>query len=121
MARRLDAVDAAAGDCDAVDAAAREPTRPAQVSHNQLKVMAPCKIAQSADQDKQEGIGEPDLNGCDWSKLESLATLDVSHNELEKLPDDLAKMTALTEIDCRSNLLTELPQALELMNCTSFY
>ena len=65
MPRRLDAVDAAARDCDAVDAAARAPTRPAQVSHNQLKVMAPCKIAQSADQDKQEGIGEPDLNGCD--------------------------------------------------------
>ena len=82
--------------------------------------MAPCKIAQSADQDKQEGIGEPDLNGCDWGKLESLATLDVSHNQLEKLPDDLAKMTALESVDCRNNLLIELPQALDLMNCTSF-
>ena len=82
--------------------------------------MAPCKIAQSADQDKQEGIGEPDLNGCDWSKLESLASLDVSHNQLETLPDDLAKMTALETVDCRSNLLTELPQTLDLVNCTSF-
>ncbi|CAH0375508.1 unnamed protein product [Pelagomonas calceolata] len=90
------------------------------VSHNQLKVMAPCKIAQSADQDKQEGIGEPDLNGCDWGKLESLASLDVSHNQLEKLPDDLAKMTALESVDCRNNLLIELPQTLDLMNCTSF-
>ena len=90
------------------------------VSRNSLSVMAPCRIAQSADQDKHEGIGEPDLQGCTWAKLASLKTLDLSHNAIKLLPDDLAKVTSLTSIDARHNALVELPANLELTQCATF-
>ncbi len=47
--------------------------------------------------------------------MRSLEKLDVSHNKLESLPEDMVELPALKELNCSHNKLATLPESLGLV------
>lgn len=61
----------------------------------------------------RRALGGPQLGEDEkWWEVHDLSKLDISHNEVRALPEDLAVLTALTALRCTHNQLAALPDSI---------